>query len=453
MRKAKNFSNRLMAMLLSAAMILAPILESMPVYAAEPGAETEGIGTLPEETFHEMTSHEIVRQTGTGDADDAKLFSDIQETFFAASASDFSNVGGWNESIYAEIAGVTDADVTAVSWSGAMTGSLTGDDLTYLVRDNGNGGVRIDIPGLKAGTYTLTVKVGSSTLTKSGIKVYAYDRSGYAHFNYTEGVGAYKDDGTIKDNAIILYVTDENKNDVTLTCNGITVKGIGNILNSVGQDTGSGTTNNGGKPNSNQGIIRKLAEAGKPLVVRFIGCVSETGLYQKGTYNAADAGLIEGLTDYSSLDNGGTKGDNGHMARIQSGKDVTLEGIGYDATIDGWGFHYIAEGSAPALGKSFEVRNLTFINTPEDAVGMEGQQVSKNTSSDLSSSVERCWVHHNEFYCPSITSPAESDKSEGDGSVDFKRGQYFTCSYNYFDSCHKTNLVGSADYSLQFNLT
>ncbi|MDE6701164.1 MAG: hypothetical protein K2K10_09180, partial [Acetatifactor sp.] len=173
MRKAKNFSNRLMAMLLSTTMIFAPILESMPVYAAELGAATERIGTLSEET-----SHEIVRQTGTGDADDIKLFSALRGALFSASASDFSNVGGWNESIYAEIAGVKDADVTAVSWSGAMTGNLTGDDLTYLVRDNGNGGVRIDIPGLKAGTYTLTVKVGGSTLTKSDIEVYAYDRSG-----------------------------------------------------------------------------------------------------------------------------------------------------------------------------------------------------------------------------------------------------------------------------------
>ncbi|MDE7271134.1 MAG: InlB B-repeat-containing protein, partial [Acetatifactor sp.] len=446
MRKAKNFSNRLMAMLLSAAMIFAPILESMPVYAAE--ADAVSGNEASDEMFHE-----IVRQTGTVDADDVELFSALSGSLFAASASDFSNVGGWNESIYAEIAGVTAADVTEVSWSGAMSGKLTGDDKTYLVRDNGNGGVRIDIPGLKAGTYTLTVKVGGSTLTKSGIEVYAYDRSGFAHFGYDEGVGAYNNDGTLKDNAIILYVTDKNKNDVTLTCNGITVKGIGNILNSVGQANSGGTTSNGGKPNTNQGIIRKLAEAGKPLVVRFIGCVSETGLYKKGTYDASDTGLIEGLTDYASLGNGGSVKDNGHMARIQSGKDITLEGIGYDAVIDGWGFHYIAEGSAPTLGKSFEVRNLTFINTPEDAVGMEGQQVSKNTSSDLSSSVERCWVHHNVFYCPDITSPSESDKSEGDGSVDFKRGQYFTCSYNYFEGCHKTNLVGSADYSLQFNLT
>ncbi|MDE7206406.1 MAG: InlB B-repeat-containing protein, partial [Lachnospiraceae bacterium] len=370
-----------------------------------------------------------------------------------AKASGFSNVGGWNESIYAEIAGIADTDVTEVRYSGAISGALDDKDLNYLVRKSGSG-VRIDIPGLKAGTYTLTVKVGQeSVLTESGISVYAYDRSGYAHFKYNDGVGAYKDDGTLKDNAIVLYVTDKNKNDVELTVDNTTVKGIGNILNSVGQDTGGGKTSNGGKANTNQGIIKELAKAGKPLVVRFIGTVSDSGLYEQGTFSAASKCLIDGLTTYSSVDNGGTVGDNGHMARIQSGKDITLEGIGYDAVIDGWGFHYIAQTSDPNFGKSFEVRNLTFINTPEDAIGMEGQQASKNASSDLTASVERCWIHNNEFYCPSIDGPAESDKSEGDGSVDFKRGQYFTCSYNYFDSCHKTNLVGSADYSLQFNLT
>jgi len=137
------------------------------------------------------------------------------------------------------------------------------------------------------------------------------------------------------------------------------------------------------------------------------------------------------------------------MARMKSAKDVTLEGVGSDAIIDGWGFHFMCESANPDLGKSFEVRNLTFINTPEDAVGMEGVQ----SGSTITASVERCWVHNNEFYCPNILNPTESDKSEGDGSCDFKRGMYFTCSYNYFEGCHKTNLVGSSDSSLQYNLT
>lgn len=154
-----------------------------------------------------------------------------------AATAGFASVGGHLESIYALISGVKDSDVTAVSYSGTMNGQLTGENFEFLVRDESNG-VRIDIPGLKAGTYTLTVTTKKGTFTQSGIKVTSYDRSGYAHFNYSNGVGAYNDDGTLKSNAIVLYVTDSNKNSVTINYNGTTVKGIGNILNSVGKECG-----------------------------------------------------------------------------------------------------------------------------------------------------------------------------------------------------------------------
>ena len=363
-----------------------------------------------------------------------------------------SDAGGYFESAFVELTGVEASAVTAVSWEGTASGSLSTTDISYLAREEGSG-VRIDIPGLKAGSYKVTVKAGGSSVTTDSLTVNEYDRSGFAHFNYTSGVGAYKDDGTLKDNAIVLYVTDDNKNDVELTYDGTTVKGIGNILNTVGKDSGTGYNSNGGTANTNADILKKLGQDNIPLVVRFIGCVSDSGLYKRGTFSAASTCLINGLTEYDSVNYGGTEGDNGHMARMRSGKNITLEGIGTDATIDGWGFHFICESSAPDLGKSFELRNLTFINTPEDAVGMEGVQASKNASSEISASVERCWIHNNEFYGPSISNPAESDKGEGDGSCDFKRGQYLTVDYNYFESCHKTCLVGSADYSLQFNLT
>ncbi len=329
------------------------------------------------------------------------------------------------------------------------------DEKSVYTRELNSSTYRADLFGLKSGQYTIQVvphDVLGVTASTANLNVTSYDRSGYAHYNYT-GVGAYNDDGTLKENAIVLYVTDQNKNTVELSYGGVTVKGIGNILNSVGQDSGTGYTSNGGKANTNQGILKKLGDAGIPLAIRFVGCVSNTGLYKKATFSASSTPLIDGLTIYNSTDYGGTTGDNGHMARMKSAKDLTIEGVGSDATIDGFGFHFMCESSSPDLGKSFEVRNLTFINTPEDAIGMEGVQVSANAASALSASVERCWIHNNEFYGPSISNPAESDKSEGDGSCDFKRGQYLTVSYNYFEGCHKTNLVGSADTSLQFNLT
>ena len=354
----------------------------------------------------------------------------------ASAASSFTEVSGWFESLYATISGVSDADVTAVSYSGTASGSLTGDALEYLVRDV-SGGVRIDIPGLAAGTYDLTVTTTGGVYTQTGIKVTAYDRSGYAHWNYSQGVGAYKNDGTLKDNAIVLYVTDENKDTVTVSAkDGTTVTGIGNILNSGGGQYKIDSTT--GLPiehalNTNQQILRRLAEEGTPLVVRIIGNVTAP----------------TGLTAYDSTDYGGSVGDNGFMARMQSGMNITIEGVGDDSVINGWGLHFIAQEAYPNYGKSFEVRNLEFRNVPEDCVGMEGVR----SGTTFTAAVERCWVHNCSFYGPTIKNPAEGDKNGGDGAVDFKRGQYYTMSYCYFEGYHKTNLVGAKDSDIQYHMT
>ncbi len=364
-----------------------------------------------------------------------------------AHAASFSQAGGWLESIYAEISGISESSVTAVSYSGTTSGSLTGQDLEYLVRSE-NGKVRIDIPGVPAGTYTLTVTAGGTTYTQSGIKVLAHDRSGYAHFNYTRGVGAYNDDGSLKSNAIVLYVTNENKNSVTVTSkDGTTVTGIGNILGSTGMDVGTGLNSKGGKANTNQDILRKLAADGTPLVIRIIGNVKGAS----STSLSSATSEIDGLTQYDGIDYGGTAGDNGFMARMSGGKDITIEGIGSGATIDGWGLHFICQtADYPAgYGQSFEVRNLSFKNVPEDCIGMEGQQ----EGSTLTAPVERCWIHNCTFVAPTISSPAESDKDGGDGACDFKRGNYMTMDYCYYEGYHKTNLVGSSDTSLQYHIT
>lgn len=325
---------------------------------------------------------------------------------------------------------------------------------------------RAELFGLKKGNYDIKIvpvisgSESTGTATIVNVDVVSYDRSGYAHFGYTEGVGAYNDDGTLKDNAKVIYVTDNTKNTVTLTYGSKTVTGIGNILNTAGKKCGeaghedeckkvsSGKTYYA-KGNDNQGILQDLAKDNIPLVVRIVGCVSDSGLYKEGKFNASSESLITGLTSYDSNDYGGSVGDNGHMARMKSAKNVTIEGVGNEATLDGWGIHFMCESASADLGKSFEVRNITFMNTPEDALGMEGVQAN----GAITASVERCWIHHNSFLKPDIANPAESDKSEGDGSCDFKRGQYYTLSYNYFEYCHKTNLIGSSDDSLQFNVT
>ena len=370
-----------------------------------------------------------------------------------AASNSIIDANGWFESAYAEWSPISGADGYNAYVS--LTESSNWEKLDNELVRKIDGAYRVDAVGLKAGSYQIKIvptSAGAEQTSKAfvtdSLTVMAYDRSGYAHFNYTEGVGAYNDDGTLKDNAIVLYVTNENKNTVSVTSkDGTTVTGIGNILGSTGMDVGGGKNSKGGKANTNSDILRKLAADGTPLVIRIIGNVKGA----TSTNLSSATSEIDGLTQYDGIDYGGSVGDNGFMARMSGGKDITIEGIGYDAVIDGWGLHFICQTAdyANGYGRSFEVRNLTFKNVPEDCVGMEGQQ----EGSTLTAPVERCWVHNCSFYAPVISSPAESDKDGGDGACDFKRGQYFTNSYCDYVGYHKTNLVGSSDDSLQYHLT
>ena len=365
-------------------------------------------------------------------------------------ATSFSTAGGWFETLYAEWSG-NKSDVTGVSYSGTASGSLTGDDLTYLVRQDGSN-VRVDIPGLKAGTYNLTVTTKSGNITKDNIKVYEYDRSGYAHYDAHKegvtGIGAYNDDGTLKSNAIVVYVTEENKNTVQLP--GYTgdsyPAGIGNILNYKSEDA-NGVTG-GGKID----IVQQLRAEGIPLDVRFVGTVRGG---DSNTSNNPPAENIKGLTGYNTTTNGGTKGDNGMMIRVYKSSNVTFEGIGTDATFDGWGVQIISQTGFVSQG--FEFRNLNFTNTPEDAIGLEGtaslssSPQSKEWLNSSCTPIKFSWVHNNTFHQGFCKNPAESDKAEGDGSCDWKRGYGYTMAYNHYINNHKTNLIGSSSSSIQYD--
>ena len=57
----------------------------------------------------------------------------------------------------------------------------------------------------------------------------SHDRSGYAHWNYSSGVGAYNNDGTLKSGVTVIYVNNSNKD--TVTYNGKT--GLYNIFYSA----------------------------------------------------------------------------------------------------------------------------------------------------------------------------------------------------------------------------
>lgn len=334
---------------------------------------------------------------------------------------------------------------------------------SILVRKENNT-VTMDIVGLLANQeYDIRVvpvlagKEVDADAALATVVTTEYDRSGYAHFNYTDGVGAYNDDGTLKDDAVVIYVTEQNKDNLFATEENKWLEdyafnipgndwgnkqatGIGWYLNNTqytkAERNSNGSINESKSSNtySANGANLGLAEVNKdhPIVIRFIGEVTSP----------------EGLTAYNSVNEGGTVGDNGHMARMKNYKNITIEGIGDDAIIKGWGFHFIATDTTVG-GYSFEVRNLTFTEYPEDAVGMEGVQ----EGDVITAPVTNCWIHHNTFLPGYCANPAESDKAEGDGSCDFKRGWAYTMSYNYYEYCHKTNLVGSSDSSLQYDIS
>ena len=365
------------------------------------------------------------------------LFSSVAFTQVNVMAASLSTVGGWYETLYAEWTD-SNPDSTAVKVGYKLSSDssytyLSGDDYTYLIRSS-NGKGRVDIPGLKAGTYDIEVTASDGTVyTSTGVKVYAHDRSGYAHFNYSEGVGAYNNDGTPKSNAIIVYVTDDNKNSVT-------IPGYGNQTINYTKSTGATWTRDtagiGDILNNNYTFIKQVTVTDNhPLIFRFIGTVNAPeNLTPPGTKTDALGGGVD---------------DNGYLAITKDSRNITIEGIGTDATINGWGFTFAKSSTAPAdTDKNFEVRNLTFQNYPEDGVAFQGHD-----SNPIG--IARCWVHNNTFYPGHADKDysSDGDKGEGDGSCDFKRGTYYTMSYNHYINCHKTNLLGSGSSDEQWYMT
>lgn len=331
-----------------------------------------------------------------------------------AYAAEAAASGGGNESAYVEWSATSVSGTNVFIKRSSQSSSAYVPVDAPLVRMITGSTARVDIPGLLGNTqYDIRVVPGSGSEFTTTVTTRAHDRSGYAHFKYTEGVGAYKDDGTLKDNAIVVYVTDANKNSVTVPGYSGTA-GIGWILNN--------------NPNLMSSITSQ-----HPLVVRIIGKVNPPA----------------GLTGYDSTENGGTKGDNGNMAIIKNAKNITIEGIGYDAQIYGWGLSFYHSASQTNGGKNYEISNLTFDDYPEDAVGIQGEM----SGSNLTAPIQRVWVHNNTFLSGYCANPTESDKAAGDGSCDFKRGEFYTLSYNHFKDCKKTNLIGASDSNLQYHLT
>lgn len=296
---------------------------------------------------------------------------------------------GWLESVYAKWDPFTGATSYNVYIKGGTYADYTKID-RELVRDYGTY-CRADMVGLPANVYTLKVVpvVGGNEDTASAseaadMEVKAHDRSGFAFHNFPGGIGAYKENGELKEGARVLYITKETAKSVSLDIQ-------------TGLKSGNPVMTTG---NGLQDILH-LYEKGyetRPLAIRFIGKVTRDDL---DSYQSKEEGLVIKGKNYTNV-------------------AVTFEGIGDDATIHGFGL-LIDKVS------NVEFRNLGVLWFMDDAISI-------HSSSHL-------WVHHNDLFYGQPGSA--SDQVKGDGTLDIKDdSQYTTFAYNHLWDSGKASLCG-----------
>lgn len=354
------------------------------------------------------------------------------------------------------------------------------DDELMIAEDNA---CNCYILGISAGTYKVKIEAhGKATedifwITLTNVVVLAQDRSGYAHFGATEGVGAYNNDGTVKEGTKIIYVTNENKNTVTCEINGETYTGLVNILQAQYKSDTPMLVRIIGKITTNQwnykNVEPRLADGSNAtadffentfsneygenlanLIVKINNKGSDPGTYNyrttpTGLTDVRITGTSSSTTTYKGSDFPELKGQTTfdddsyyNMLEVKGSKNITIEGIGEDAEIFQFGIGF--EESS-----SIEIKNLTFTGYPEDALNFLG-----GDRKDLAQH-SRYWVHNctfNRGYNAWDIS-GERDKYAGDGTIDFNNVSNLTLAYNYFNNPKKTMLFGSSDSQGCMNMT
>ena len=258
---------------------------------------------------------------------------------------------GWQESAYVRWQPIASAQSYNVYYSGAGVVNQKLDD--QLIRNYGTF-YRADALGLTPGTYTLKIAPvtggveGTATVTSS-LTVQAQDRTGFA-FSNGRVPGAYNANGTVKSNAVILYITQNTKNTVSLNVTGATVNpcvGLQTILDGF-----------------------KKGRDSRPLLVRMVGQI----------------------TDLSYMLNGDLVIENNNLASSY----ITLEGVGNDAVADGWGIRVKSASNV-------EIRNIGTMNCDSD----EGDNIGLQQDNDY------IWVHNVDFFYGHAGSAADQAKGDG----------------------------------------
>lgn len=304
---------------------------------------------------------------------------------------------GWLESAYVEWQPVKNAEgyVAYVKEASASDDAYEKLDDT-LIRQYADYW-RADALGLKEGSYVMKVtavlKDGKTVSeSTSSLEVEKYDRSGFAfseNSKFQTGSGAYNDDGTLKKAAQVIYVTPETAKTCTAVVNGKEVTGFQSILDAK-QSAGTKDTS--------------------PLDFRIVGCVTADDVDHFSS--SAEGIQLKGKSAYTEM-------------------NITIEGVGEDAAVQGFGFLVRNSGNV-------EFRNFAVMAFMDDGVSLD----TKNCN---------IWVHNMDIFYGSTG--GDSDQAKGDGSVDIKGASTnVTVSYVHFWDSGKCSLCGMSD-SAEFLVT
>lgn len=287
---------------------------------------------------------------------------------------------GWLESAYVTFNLFNGATSYNVYVKGSAYNDFTKID-HQLVRNYDTYG-RADVVGLKAGAYALKIvpvvdeqELEDAANEVTALKVEAYKREGFAFKDGYEP-GAYRSDGTLKAGAQVIYVTSSNAKTIKAKLSSGEFTGLQAIL--AAYEKNYVTT---------------------PLAIRVVGMVKASDV---DSFGSSEEGIqIKGKSAYTEL-------------------NITIEGIGDDATIHGFGF-------LVRNAKSVEFRNLAIMRCMDDGISMDTDN-------------SNIWVHHMDMF---YGKHGSGDHDKGDGAIDVKAdSKLVTVQYCHFWDTGKSNMFG-----------
>ena len=307
----------------------------------------------------------------------------------ASASVTITSSGGWFESAYVEFTPDGSSYYNVYYSTNKSTWTKVDDQ---LVRKYSSSKGRADVLGISAGTYYIKVasvasngKESSNTVS-GALTVKAHDRAGFAHLNWSKGIGAYTNSGTLKSGANILYITKSNAKTVTMS--------VPSASNKTTSYTGLQTIIDAWTKAYSKGW------SSTPLDIRILGTLSYADMDKFSS--SAEGIQIKGASAYADC-------------------PITIEGVGNDAVVHGFGF--LIRNLT-----DLELRNFAIMDCLDDCVSLD-------------TSNSHIWVHNLDLFYGQAGSDA--DQKKGDGTVDLKgNSQYITISYNHFWDSGKSSLCG-----------